>query len=32
MADLQSQDPTWKVEQALTETTLGGAPGYVTQV
>jgi hypothetical protein len=30
MANLQSQDPSWKVEQALTETTLGGAPGYVT--
>jgi hypothetical protein len=29
MADLQSQDPTWKVEQDLTETTLSGAPGYV---
>jgi hypothetical protein len=31
MADLQRQDPSWKVEQALTETTLGGAPGYVTK-
>lgn len=30
MADLQSQDPSWKVEQPLTETTLGAAPGYVT--
>jgi hypothetical protein len=29
MADLQSQDPSWKVEKPLTETTLGGAPGYV---
>jgi hypothetical protein len=30
MAGLQSQDPTWKVEKALTETKLAGAPGYVT--
>lgn len=30
MADLQSQDPTWKVEKPLTETKVGGAPGYVT--
>ena len=30
MADLQSQDPTWKVEKPLTETNVGGAPGYET--
>jgi hypothetical protein len=30
MADLQSQDPSWKVEKPLTETRVGGAPGYVT--
>jgi len=28
IADLQSQDPTWKVEEPLTETSVGGIPGY----
>ena len=30
IADLQSQDPTWKVEEPLTETSVGGVPGYRT--
>ncbi len=29
VADLQSQDPSWKVDQQLTETAVGGAPGYM---
>ncbi len=28
IADIQSQDPTWKVEEALIETRVGGIPGY----
>jgi hypothetical protein len=28
VADLERQDPTWKVEEPLAETTLGGVPGY----
>ncbi len=30
MASLPAQDPTWKEETPLTETEVGGAPGYVT--
>jgi hypothetical protein len=30
LADLQSQDQSWKLEQALTETSVGGVPGYQT--
>ena len=28
IADLLSQDPSWKVEDTLTETNVGGVPGY----
>jgi hypothetical protein len=30
VADLQSQDPTWRVEEGLIETRVGGVPGYQT--
>lgn len=28
MADVQSQDPTWRVEEPFVETNVGGIPGY----
>jgi hypothetical protein len=28
LADLQSQDPSWKLEEALTQTSVAGLPSY----